>query len=59
MTTKTISAAIRKIIAAVLGIAGAVAVIVALVLFDSVAYAASERYDVTSTKKSISSGKRP
>ena len=56
MTTKTISAAIRKIIAAVLGIAGAVAVIVALVLFDSVAYAASERYDVTSTKKSISSG---
>ena len=46
----------RKVLATALVFISAAAVIVAMALFDGVAYAASERYDVTSTKRSISAG---
>ena len=55
MSGKTF-ATMRKVLATALVFISAAAVIVAMALFDGVAYAASERYDVTSTKRSISAG---
>ena len=52
----TTFATMRKVLATALVFISAAAVIVAMALFDGVAYAASERYDVTSTKRSISAG---
>ena len=56
MTTKTAFQAKKKVLLTALFAIALVAVICALVLFDGVAYAASNRYDVTATRRSISAG---
>ena len=54
--TRTTFAAMRKIFVSVLGAISIVAIVAAIMLFDSVAYAASDRYDVTATVRNISPG---
>ena len=54
--TRTTFAAIRRIFVSVLGAISIVAIVAAIMLFDSVAYAASDRYDVTATVRNISPG---
>ena len=54
--TRTTFAAIRRIFVSVLGVISIVAIVAAMMLFDSVAYAESVRYDVISTHSAIVPG---